>query len=155
MLFFCVIFLTLAVKAILSARVFSETWCTKIAQSRTRGIFIWDSAYSIVTQWSIRSYFTKSQCNMPYPVWKCLMYGTAQSIYKSLCLFWLNVATHACILFSLHRNYIFLYKKKEEIRNAMWGKMLLWDYSPKLCSRSSCSRSSCSRSSCSKSMNNL
>ena len=30
---------------------------------------------------------------------------------------------------------------------------LLWDFGPKLCSRSSCSRNSCSRSSCSMSMN--
>ena len=36
-----------------------------------RGIFIWDTAYSIVIQWSIGSYFIKSQ-------WKCLMYRTAQ-----------------------------------------------------------------------------
>ena len=34
----------------------------------------------IVIQWSIRSYFMVSQWIMPYPVWKCLMYGIAQSL---------------------------------------------------------------------------
>ena len=56
---------------------------TEIAQSRTSGIFIRDTAYFTVIQWSIRSYFISSEWNIlytPYPVWKCLTHGTVQSL---------------------------------------------------------------------------
>ena len=53
----------------------------EVPDSRTWGIFIRDTAYFIVIQWSIRSYFIESQWNMPYPVWKCLMYGSLQLPY--------------------------------------------------------------------------
>ena len=49
---------------------------TEIAQFRTWGIFIRDTAYSIMNQWNIRSYFIKPQLNIPYSVWKYLTSGT-------------------------------------------------------------------------------
>ena len=57
---------------------------TEIAQCRTEGNFIRDTAYSIVNQWSIRSFFIEPQWNVPYPLWKWLTKGTTQSLY------WLN-----------------------------------------------------------------
>ena len=39
------------------------------AYSPTGDIFLRDTAYFIVIQWSIRSYIIESQWNMPYPVW--------------------------------------------------------------------------------------
>ena len=53
----------------------------EVAHSHTWGIFIRDTAYFIVIQWSIRSYFIESQWNMPYPVWKCFSYGSLQPPY--------------------------------------------------------------------------
>ena len=57
---------------------------TEIAQCLTEGNFILDTAYSIVNQWSIRSYFIEPQWNVPYPLGKWLTKGTTQSLY------WLN-----------------------------------------------------------------
>ena len=45
------------------------------AYSRTGGIFIRDTVYFIVIQWSMTLCFIESQWHMPYPVWKCLLYG--------------------------------------------------------------------------------
>ena len=42
------------------------------AYSPTGDIFLRDTAYFIVIQWSIRSYIIESQWNLPYPVWKCV-----------------------------------------------------------------------------------
>ena len=44
------------------------------AYSRTWGIFIRDTAYFIVIQWSMTLCFIESQWNEPYPVWKYLTY---------------------------------------------------------------------------------
>ena len=49
-------------------------WCSRKLEAFWYGIFI-------VIQWSVRSYFIESQWNMPYPVWKCPTYETAQSLY--------------------------------------------------------------------------
>ena len=58
------------------------TVISEIVQFCTWGIFMWDTAYSInVIQWSKRSNFFESQWNVPYPIWKCLPYGTVQSLY--------------------------------------------------------------------------
>ena len=66
-------------------------YITEIAQSRTWGIFIWDTAYiplwfnkvwpSTVTHWSIRSYFIKSQ-------WICVpLYKNASHTgLRNLCI---------------------------------------------------------------------
>ena len=66
-------------------------WCDgyinfirEVADSRTWGIFIWDTTYFIAIQWSIRSSFIESQWNMPYPIWKCLTYGSPQLPYYVL-----------------------------------------------------------------------
>ena len=62
----------------------SEKWVnTEIVQSHTWDIFVWDTTYSIVTQWSVRSYLIESRWSMLYPVQKCLIYKTAQSPYCS------------------------------------------------------------------------
>ena len=50
----------------------------EVADSRSWGIFIRDTAYFIVIQWSMTLCFIESQWNMPYPVWKCLKYGSPQ-----------------------------------------------------------------------------
>ena len=56
---------------------------TEIAQSCTWGISIRDMAFSIVIQWSIRSFLTESQWNILYSFKKkCLLYGTAQYLYS-------------------------------------------------------------------------
>ena len=55
---------------------------TETAESCTRDIFIWDTAYFIVIQWSMTLCFNKSQWDMLYLVWKCLTYGMAQSVQK-------------------------------------------------------------------------
>ena len=44
----------------------------EVADSRTWGIFIRDTAYFMVIQWSMSLCFIESQWNM-YPVWKCLV----------------------------------------------------------------------------------
>ena len=69
-----------------SSRRLADTTCTReVADSRTWGIFIRDTAYFIVIQWSIRSFFIESQLNTglntPYPIWKCLTYGSPQRPY--------------------------------------------------------------------------
>ena len=61
-----------------------------------RGIFIRDTAYSIVIQWSIRSDFIESHWNMPYPVWK---YPT-----KGLCN---HCRRHTALLFFFSKSIIF------------------------------------------------
>ena len=43
--------------------------------SRTWGIFIRDTAYFIVIQWSTTLCFIESQWNMPYPVWNASRTG--------------------------------------------------------------------------------
>ena len=51
----------------------------RLQTRRTWGIFIRNTAYFIVIQRSISSYFIESQWNIPYPVWKCLWYGSLQA----------------------------------------------------------------------------
>ena len=65
----------------------------EIPQSLTWGIFIQDTAYLIVIQWSMTLCFIESQRNMLYPVWKCLTYGIAQSLHMHP----FDMTIHMCI----------------------------------------------------------
>ena len=53
----------------------------------TRGIFIRDTAYFVVIQWSMTLglCFIESQWNMPYLVWKCLACGSPHPPVCVLC----------------------------------------------------------------------
>ena len=53
----------------------------RLPQSHTWGIFIWDTAYYIVIQWSIKVIL---HWNMRYPVWKCVMPGTAPDLWGAM-----------------------------------------------------------------------
>ena len=53
----------------------------EVADSSTWGIFIRDTAYISLIQWSMTLCFIESQWNMPYLVWKCLTYGSQQPPY--------------------------------------------------------------------------
>ena len=59
------------------------TWWVngEVADSRTWGIFIRESLHFSVNQWSIRPYSIESQWKTPYPVWKCVTYGSPQYPY--------------------------------------------------------------------------
>ena len=50
------------------------------AYSHTWGIFIQDTAYFIVIQWSMTLCFIESQWNLLYPIWKYFTYGSLQPL---------------------------------------------------------------------------
>ena len=53
----------------------------EVANSRKAGIFIRDTAWFIVIQWTITHSSLNHNENMPYPIWKCLPYGSLQHLY--------------------------------------------------------------------------
>ena len=53
----------------------------EVGDSCTWGIFIRDTAYVIVIQWSMTLCFIESKWYMPHPVWKCLTYWSPQPPY--------------------------------------------------------------------------
>ena len=58
----------------------------EVVNSRTWGMFIRDTAYFIVIQWSISSYFIESQWNMPYAVFRMKMPHVRESAISLLTL---------------------------------------------------------------------
>ena len=71
----------------------------EVADSRTAGIFIQDTAYFIVIHLTMSHSSLNNNENMPYPVWKYLAYRSSQPSYS------LNLFSFFCILCHFYSNF--------------------------------------------------